>query len=100
MGINVSLRLTIIGPFNLIFGLVFSLLTDMQLSITLGILVPILMLTMIIAGAIIGPLFSKEQKMYEKLNNESQESILGVKVIKSYNLESLQNEKFEDKNKL
>ncbi|PYF43653.1 ABC transporter ATP-binding protein [Metamycoplasma alkalescens] len=97
-GINVFLRLSIVGPFNLIFGLVFALLTDMKLSVTLGVLIPALMLTMIISSIIVVPYFVKEQRMYEQLNNESQESILGIKVIKSYNLENLQNNKFEDKN--
>ncbi|PZV98742.1 ABC transporter ATP-binding protein [Metamycoplasma auris] len=97
-GINLFLRLAIIGPFNLIFGLVFALLTDMQLSIILGVLIPVLTLTMLISGAIMVPYFIKEEKMYEKINNESQESILGIRVIKSYNLESLQAKKFEDKN--
>ncbi|ENY69029.1 ABC transporter ATP binding protein [Metamycoplasma auris 15026] len=97
-GINLFLRLAIIGPFNLIFGLVFALLTDMQLSIILGVLIPVLMLTMLISGAIMVPYFIKEEKMYEQINNESQESILGIRVIKSYNLEKIQNRKFEEKN--
>ncbi|BAP39526.1 ABC transporter ATP-binding protein [Metamycoplasma canadense] len=97
-GINMFLRLSIIGPFNLIFGLVFALLTDLKLSVTLGILVPILAITMFVSGIVITPYFAKEQKMYEELNNESQESVLGIKVIKSYNLEKLQNQKFENKN--
>lgn len=98
MEINLFLRLSIIGPFNLIFGLIFALLTDLQLSITLGILVPILMITMIVTGLLIKPIFSREQKMYERINNESQESILGIKVIKSYNLEKIQDKKFQDQN--
>ncbi|AZZ65240.1 ABC transporter ATP-binding protein [Metamycoplasma phocicerebrale] len=99
MGINAFLRLSIIGPFNLIFGLVFALLTDLQLSITLGILIPVLMLTMIIGGIVMAPLFSREQKAYDKINNESRENILGAKVIKSYNLEDLERSKFDKENK-
>ncbi|TPE58031.1 ABC transporter ATP-binding protein [[Mycoplasma] falconis] len=98
IGLMSFLRTMIIGPCNLIFGLVFGLLTDLNLSIVFGVMIPVLGLTMIISGAVIAPLFKKEQKNYDDINNESQESILGAKVIKSYNLEHLQNTKFEKAN--
>ncbi|AXE60938.1 ABC transporter ATP-binding protein [[Mycoplasma] phocae] len=98
-GLISFLRSMVIGPFYLIFGLVFALLTNLNLSIIFAVLIPLLSITMIIAGAIIGPLFKKEQKMYDKINTESQENILGAKVIKSYNLEKIQLEKFEQANK-
>ncbi|AWX69586.1 ABC transporter ATP-binding protein [[Mycoplasma] anseris] len=99
MGIISFLRTMIIGPANLILGLTFALLTDLKLSISFAVLIPLLSLTMIISAAIIGPTFKKEQKAHDQINNESQENILGAKVIKSYNLEANQAIKFEDANK-
>ncbi len=97
-GLMTLLRTMIIGPFNLVFGLVFSLLTDLKLSIVLGVLIPVLAITIIASGAYLVPLFKKEQKLYDSMNVESQENILGAKVIKSYNMEMLQAEKFEKVN--
>ncbi|MBN0970412.1 ATP-binding cassette domain-containing protein [Mycoplasma phocoeninasale] len=98
-GLISFLRTMIIGPFYLIFGLVFALLTNLNLSITFAIMIPLLTITMIISGSIIIPIFKKEQKMYDKINAESQENVLGAKVIKSYNLEALQSQRFYDANK-
>ncbi|MGX9373099.1 ABC transporter ATP-binding protein [Mycoplasma sp. 3398] len=99
IGISSGLRLSIIGPCNLIFGLVFALLTDLNLSITLGAFVPALFVIMAIAGMSSMRLFPKEQKAYDEINNEARESILGVRVIKSYNLENVQLDKFQNSNK-
>lgn len=41
----------------------------------------------------------KEQEMYDKINIESRENILGAKVIKSYNMEQIQWNKFQNVNK-
>ncbi|TPR53899.1 ABC transporter ATP-binding protein [Metamycoplasma neophronis] len=98
VGLMSLLRTMIIGPLNLVFGIVFSLLTDLKLSIVLGVLIPVLAITIITSGFVIAPLFKKEQKLYDSINNESQENILGAKVIKSYNLEMLEAEKFENVN--
>ncbi|MBN4089227.1 ABC transporter ATP-binding protein [Mycoplasma enhydrae] len=97
-GLYSFLRLSIIGPLNLIFGLVFALLTDLKLSIVFGVLIPMILMTVIIGGLVVAPLFKKEQKANEKINNESRESISGAKVIKSYNLENLRFEKFDEAN--
>ncbi|TPD99560.1 ABC transporter ATP-binding protein [Metamycoplasma equirhinis] len=97
-GLVSLLRMLIIGPSYLIFGLVFAFLTNLNLSIILAVMAPVLAITMIISGSIIGPIFKKEQKMHDKINNESQENILGIRVIKSYNLEQSQLEKFDQAN--
>ncbi|WP_373435232.1 ABC transporter ATP-binding protein [Metamycoplasma equirhinis] len=97
-GLVSLLRMLIIGPSYLIFGLVFAFLTNLNLSIILAVMAPVLAITMIISGSIIGPIFKKEQKMHDKINNESQENILGIRVIKSYNLEQSQSEKFDQAN--
>lgn len=92
------LRLMIRAPFLFIGGLVFSLLTDLKLSITLGIMIPLMLIIVAYFAIKVLPLFSKNQKIVDDVNKVSRENILGVRVIKSFNLEYIQEEKFNNVN--
>lgn len=94
-----TIRVMIRGPFLFIGGLIFSLLTSLQLSISLTIWLPLLFLAIGFASAKAGPLFKINQKIVDELNAQSRESILGIRVIKSYNLESNQQVKYKEVNK-
>lgn len=97
-GIISTLRMLIIGPTNLIVGLILGLLTNLKLSISFAIMVPLIIITISIAAILLNKKFKLEQKNNEEINVQSQENVLGIKVIKSYNLESLQENKFENVN--
>lgn len=92
------LRLMIRAPFLFIGGLVFSLLTDLKLSITLGIMIPLMLMIVAYFAIKVLPLFSKNQKIVDQVNQVSRENILGIRVIKSFNLEHIQEEKFNKVN--
>ncbi|RMA79136.1 ATP-binding cassette subfamily B protein [Metamycoplasma subdolum] len=88
------LRTMLIGPINLVIGLVFALITDLHLSIIFAVLIPLILIFMGIFSRILIPAFIQEQKAQDDINIQSQENILGAKVIKSYNLEKNQHAKF------
>ncbi|QJR44292.1 ABC transporter ATP-binding protein [Mycoplasma miroungirhinis] len=93
-GLISSLRRIILGPIFFVGGFIFALLTNTKLSISFAILIPLL-ITFI--GLIFWkglPLFKKQQQIIDKINLETRESINGVRVIKSYNLEKNQESKF------
>lgn len=94
-GIISTLRMLIIGPTNLIVGLILGLLTNLKLSISFGVITPLVVTTILVSGIFLNKKFKLEQKNNEQINVQSQENILGIKVIKSYNLENLQANKFE-----
>ncbi|WP_412031509.1 ABC transporter ATP-binding protein [Metamycoplasma buccale] len=98
MGIQMALKSIILGPVQLTLGLVLSLLSSLKLSAVFGAMIPLLFLIMGVLGLISMPLFKKEQKLNDNINIESQENILGVKVIKSFNLEENQWNKFKNVN--
>jgi len=99
-GLISTLRMLFIGPINLIVGLILSLVTNLKLSIVIGVLVPTIILSLAIMGLIVTKLFRKEQKALDEVNLQTQENILGAKVIKSYNLEESQNAKYQAANNL
>lgn len=92
------LRLMIRAPFLFIGGLAFSLMTDLKLSITLGVMIPLMLIIIAYFAIKVLPLFSKNQKIVDQVNQASRENILGVRVIKSFNLEKVQEEKFNKVN--
>lgn len=94
-----SLRLLIRAPFMFIGGLIFALLTNLWLSISIVILIPMLVAAIILSGYYAIPLFKKNQKAVDTINIQSRESLLGIRVIKSFNLEANQRIKFANVNK-
>ncbi|WP_027120155.1 ABC transporter ATP-binding protein [[Mycoplasma] testudinis] len=92
------LRIMIRAPFLFIGGLVFALLTNLYLSISIVVLVPVLLTIIFVAGFYAVPVFKANQKAVDNINVQSRESILGVRVIKSFNLEEVQKEKFKKSN--
>lgn len=88
------LRIMIRAPFLFVGGLIFCLLVSTQLSLNLAFMIPMMIIVIGIFSAVTVPLFIKNQKIIDAINKESRENILGARVIKSFNLEKLQDEKF------
>lgn len=89
------LRLLVRAPLLFIGGLTFSLLANLKLSISFAFMIPVMLLIIGLTGMFAMPLFKKNQKIMDAINNESRENILGVRVIKSFNLEKFQENKFD-----
>ncbi|MBN0919330.1 ABC transporter ATP-binding protein [[Mycoplasma] gypis] len=89
-----ALRTMILGPIYFIGGLIFALMTNLKFSISMGVLVPLLLAVAVIVAIKGIPYFKKQQQGLDQINLESQENINGIKVIKSFNLEANQKQKF------
>lgn len=92
--IIIMLRLMIRAPFLFVGGLIFSIITSLKLSISLAVMIPIMIVVIVITSIFVMPLFRKNQKIIDSINNESRENILGARVVKSFNLEDAQKNKF------
>lgn len=93
-----TMRVLIRGPFFVIGGFVFALLTNQWLSISIAILVPLLVIYMMVSMYIVMPLFMETQRAVDKINVQSRESLLGVRTVKSFNLEPIQRAKYREVN--
>ena len=79
----------------LIFALIASFGIDAQLSLVfLGVL-PILGIGLYILIRAVYPIFNRVFKTYDKLNNVVQENLYGIRVVKSYNRQDHEVEKFK-----
>lgn len=94
-GIRFLLRGAFFGPINLIMGVTLAMLTNLQFSFVIIIIVPIVTSVLAWMAIKIRKPMQDEKRFSDDINVESQEGILGAKVIKSYNLEKKEQNKFE-----
>lgn len=91
-------RSVIVSPGFIIIGTIFSLITSTQLSISLAISIPLLIFGASFLVFKVFPLYRKENYLIDNLNADAKESINGISLIKSYNLEKHFHKKYNNKN--
>lgn len=96
---NMSLRMLILQPVLAIGGIVFAIRTHAPLSIIIavGIVSLLVMLGAIFMISI--PKFTIMQRLYDRINLVTRETLSGVKVIRAFDGDELQEDRFDDVNK-
>lgn len=96
MAFQMITRITARAPSLLIFALIAAFRIDAELSLVfLGIL-PVLGLGLFIIIKIVYPVFNRVFRTYDRLNRVVQENLYGIRVVKSYNRQEHETEKFKD----
>lgn len=99
---NVSLSFASIfmigGIFSIVFGIIKTSMDYSKWVFIYGIAIPILLLFIGILLYFAMPNMKKGQEHIDGINRNVRESILGIRVVKAYNLEKKQKEKFEKPN--
>lgn len=98
MILSMGLQLMIKAPITAIWAVTKILNKSWQWSAITGAAVVILLLTIIALIAIVIPRFKKVQKLIDKLNNVTRENLNGIRVVRAFNAEEYQKEKFEEVN--
>lgn len=98
MLIGMGCQLLIKAPVTAIWAISKIINKSFEWSAVTGIAVIILLATVIIIVSIVVPKFKIVQNLIDKLNNVSRENLLGIRVIRAFNAEKYQNNKFEDVN--
>lgn len=86
-------------PIMLVGGLVMSFKTNPQVAKVALWIIPILLVIAGILIAIIIPMYSKIQKLVDKINQVLREKISGIRVIRAFNKMDYEDERFADTNK-
>ncbi|WP_143321761.1 ABC transporter ATP-binding protein [Clostridium sp. HBUAS56010] len=89
-----AVRLGMRSPMLILFALIFSFRIDARLSIIFVVTMPILVFALWLIVRQIHPIFMKVFRKYDELNNVVQENLLGIRVVKSYNREDHERNKF------
>lgn len=96
---QMSMRMAIMAPTMAIFSIVKIVNSSVALTWATAGAVGIMFLLFGILFFAVVPAFSKQQKKTDKINLLARENLTGLRVVRAYNTESLQEEKFDEANK-
>ena len=98
MLIAMGLQLLIKAPITAIWAITKILNKSWQWSAITAVAVGVLMTTIAILMVIVLPRFKKVQKLIDKLNGVTRENLTGIRVVRAFNAEQYQEEKFDNAN--
>ena len=99
MFIAMGLQMLIKAPIMAIWAVSKILNKNLEWSILTGGCVVILLITVATLLIIVFPRFEKVQKLIDKVNGVTRENLTGIRVIRAFNAEVYQQNRFEDVNK-
>lgn len=99
MIIGLGLQMMVKAPIMAVWAVLKILNKGIEWSILTGVCVIILMATVSIIMFIVLPRFSKVQKLIDKVNQVTSENLSGIRVIRAFNAEEFQTDRFEEVNK-
>ena len=98
MFVAMGLQLLIKAPITAIWAITKILNKSWQWSAITAVAVGILLVTIGTLIVIVLPRFKKVQKLIDKINGVTRENLTGIRVIRAFNAEEYQQNKFEDVN--
>ena len=98
MFIGMGLQILIKAPITAVLAITKILNKNVEWSTLTALAVVILLTTVGILTAIVVPRFKIVQKLIDKLNGVTRENLNGIRVIRAFNAEDYQKDKFEDVN--
>ena len=98
MFLGMGLQLLIKAPITAIWAITKILNKNVEWSIITIIAIVILLSVIGILTHIVIPRFKIVQKLVDRLNNVTRENLTGIRVVRTFNAEEYQNEKFESAN--
>lgn len=98
MAFMAIIRTAIRGPLILIFSVTMSFIISYKMAWVFAITIPFIFVSILTIVLKVLPMFKKVFKNYDKLNERVEENILGIRMVKSFNQEDYEKEKFEKSN--
>ena len=96
--LGMGLQLLIKAPITAVWAVTKILNKNMSWSIITAVSLAILLVTLIIISLIVVPKFKIVQKLIDKLNNVTRENLTGIRVVRAFNAENYQENKFNEVN--
>ncbi|MGM9681756.1 MAG: ABC transporter ATP-binding protein [Eubacteriales bacterium] len=89
------IRMAIRGPVMLIFSMIVSFRINSTIAWIFLAIIPIMALLLLIIVRKVNPIFNRVFHTYDDLNNMVQENVRGIRVVKSFNHEDYEIDKFK-----
>ena len=98
MLIGMGLQILVKSPITAVWAISKILNKNIQWSIVTACAVLILLIVIIIISTVVIPKFKVVQKLTDNLNNVTRENLTGIRVVRAFNAEKYQEEKFDKVN--
>lgn len=98
MLLSMGLQLIIKAPITAVWAIFKILNKGWQWSVITGIAVFVLLFMVVILMVLVIPKFKVVQKLIDKINNTTREQLTGIRVVRAFNAEEYQENKFADAN--
>lgn len=89
------IRMAIRGPVMLIFSMIVSFQINSTVALIFLAVIPIMSILLFLIIRKVNPIFNRVFHTYDKLNNVVQENVRGIRVVKSFNRENYETNKFK-----
>ncbi|MGI6778858.1 MAG: ABC transporter ATP-binding protein [Acetivibrionales bacterium] len=93
-----SLRMAVRAPFLMLFALIMALTINAQLAMVFMFAIPLTAIIMAVVLYKARPLFKKLQTRVDRVNAIIQENLTGIGVVKSFNRQRYEEERFRQRN--
>ena len=88
-------RIAVRCPVMLVFALFMAMRINSRMALVFLAVLPILAIGMGILMKVVGPVFERAFKIYDRMNKVVQDNVRGIRVVKTYVREDHETEKFE-----
>ena len=99
MSTTMLLRIALMAPIMAIGGLQKALATAPDMSWIIALAVAVLLAVVVVLSAIAIPRFKKLQELVDKLNQAARENLTGLRVVRAFHNEKLEEKKFKKTNR-
>lgn len=89
------IRMAVRGPVMLVFSMIVSFRINTTIALIFLAVIPIMALLLLLIIRKVGPLFGRVFRTYDTLNNVVQENVRGIRVVKSFDQEEREIQKFK-----
>ncbi len=90
------IRMAIRGPIMLIFSMAVSFSISISISLIFLAIIPVMAFLLLLIVRKVHPIFEYVFRTYDELNNVVQENVHGIRVVKSFNQEDHEIDKFKE----
>lgn len=98
MFVNVILRTALLTPVMIAVSFVMTLKTSLDLSLVIVATLPLVIIGVIIVAVVSEPMSQKQQNSLDQLNRISRENLTGIKVIRAFNNDDYEQDRFNETN--
>lgn len=98
MFMNVILRTAVLTPVMIVVSFMLTVRTSLDLSLIIISTIPLIIIGVVIVAKISSPISEKQQASLDSINRIFRENLTGIRVIRSFNNDEYETERFDTEN--